>query len=76
MGIILRISLTLPVANTEGERSFSVSKRVKNYLRLFLKQDYICDFCTMTIEKSFTKPLSFDDIIDKFAAAKYRKHQL
>ena len=34
--IILRIYLTLPVAHTEGERSFSTLKRVKNYLRLSL----------------------------------------
>ena len=33
VAIILRIYLTLPVANTEGERSFSSLKRVKNYLR-------------------------------------------
>ena len=32
LAIILRIYLTLPVANTEGERPFSALKRVKNYL--------------------------------------------
>ena len=56
VAIILRIYLILPVANTEGERSFSALKRVKNYLR--------------------SKSMSFEDIIDKFAAAKCRKHQL
>ena len=33
VAIILRIYRTLPVANTEGERSFSALKKVKNYLR-------------------------------------------
>ena len=33
LAIILRIYLTLPNANTEGERSFSALQRVKNYLR-------------------------------------------
>ena len=33
VAIICRIYLTLHVANTEGERSFSALKRVKNYLR-------------------------------------------
>ena len=73
VAIILCIYLTLPVANTEGERSFSASKRVKNYLRSSLTQVHVCDFC---IKKSFTKFMRFVDIIDKFAAAKYRKHRL
>ena len=76
VAVILCIYLTLPVANTEDERSFSALKRVKNYLRSSLTQDHVCDFCMMAIEKSFTKSMSFEDIIDKFAAAKCRKHQL
>lgn len=31
--IILKIFLTMPITNASGERSFSVLKRVKNYLR-------------------------------------------
>ena len=76
MAIILCIYLTLPVANTEGERSFSALKRVKNYLRSSQMQDHVCDFCIVAIEKRFTKSMSFEDIIDEFAAAKCRKHQL
>ena len=76
VAINLRIYLTLPVANTEGERSFSALKREKNYLRSFLTPDHVCDFCIIAIEKSFTKSMSFEDIIDKFAVAKCRKHQL
>ena len=76
VAIIISIYLILPVANTEGELSFSALKRVKNYLRSSLTQDHVCDFCTMAIEKSFTKSVSFEGIIDKFAAAKCRKHQL
>ena len=76
VAIILRIHLTLPVANTKGERSFSALKRMKNYLRSSLRQDHVCHFCIIAIEKGFTKSMSFEDIIDKFAAAKCRKHQL
>ena len=76
VAIILHIYLTLPVANTEGERSFSALKRVKNYLRSFLTPNHVCDFCIIAIEKRFTKSMSFEDIIDKFPAAKCRKHQL
>ena len=76
VAIILPIYLTLPVANTEGERSFSALKRVKNYLRSSLTPDHVCDFCIVAIEKRFTKYMSSEDIIDKFAAAKCRKYQL
>ena len=76
VAIILRIYLILPVANTEGERSFSALKRVKSYLRSSLTPDHVCDFCIIAIEKRFTKSMSFEDIIDKFAIAKCRKHQL
>ena len=76
VAIILCIYLTLPVANTEGERFFSALKRVKNYLRSSLTQNHVCDLCIMANEKSFTKSIGFEDIIDKFAAAKCRKHQL
>ena len=76
VAIILRIYLTLPVANTKGERSFSALKRVKNYLRSSLTPDHVCDFRVMAIKKRFTKSISFEDAIDKFVAAKCRKHQL
>ena len=74
--ILCIVYLTLPVANTEGERSFSALKKVKNYLRSSLTPDHVCDFCIIAIEKRFTKSMSLEDIIDKFAAAKCRKHQL
>ena len=65
VAIILRIYLTLSVANTEGERSFLALKRVKNYLRSSLTQDHVCDFCIMAIEKSFTKSMSFRILLIK-----------
>ena len=61
VAIILRIYLTLTVANTETERSFSALKRVKNYLRSSLRRDHVCDFSIMAIEKSFTKSMSFEN---------------
>ena len=75
VAIILRIYLTLPVANTEGERCFSTLQRVKNYQRSSLTQDHVCDFCVMAIEKSFTKSKRFEDI-EIFAVAKCLKHLL
>ena len=76
VAIILRIYLSLHVANTEGERSFSALKRVKIYLRLSLTQDHVCEICIIAVEKSFTKSMTFEDIIDEFEPEKCRKHQL
>ena len=75
MVIILRTYLTLPDANMEGERSFSALKSEK-LPALISDAKQVCDFPIVAIEKRFTKSMSFEDIIDKFAAAKCRKHQL
>jgi hypothetical protein len=59
--------LTLPEVNTEGERSFSVLKRVKNQLRSTVGQDKLCDLSLLTIESDLTKEIDFQDIIANFA---------
>ncbi|CAM1329396.1 Uncharacterised protein r2_g3859 [Pycnogonum litorale] len=69
--IALRIYLTLPVANTEGERSFSVLKRVKDQLRSTVGQEKLCDLSLLTIESDLTR--DFEGIIAKFAKLKSRK---
>jgi hypothetical protein len=74
--IALRMYLTLPVANTEGERSFSVLKRVKNQLRSTLGQDKLCDLSLLTIEADLTKDIDFNNTIDDFARMKSRKKPL
>ena len=71
--IAYRLYLTLSVANAEGERSFSVLKRVKNQLRSTLSQDKLCNLSLLTIESDLTKEIDFQDIIDDFAKAKSRK---
>ncbi|CAM1297492.1 Uncharacterised protein r2_g681 [Pycnogonum litorale] len=71
--IALRIYLTLPVANTEGERSFSVLKRVKNQLRSTVGQEKLCDLSLLTIESDLTRGIDFEGIIAKFAKLKSRK---
>ena len=54
--IALRIYLTLSVANTEGERCFSVLKRVKT-----LGQDKLYDLSLLTIEADSTKDIDFNN---------------
>lgn len=72
----LRIFLTLPVTNAEGERSFSRLKRVKNELRTTMTQTRLTALSLLTIESELMKELDFEDVIDTFACAKSRKKQL
>ena len=71
--VALRIYLTLPASNTEGERSFSVLKRLKNRLRCNISQDKLSDTSILTIESDITEALKCEKIIDNFATSKARK---
>lgn len=71
--VALRMFLTLPVTNCEGERSFSLLGRVKNELRTKMNQERLCWLSLMAIESELTKSLDFDDIIQEFAQRKVRR---
>ena len=70
-----RLYLTLPAANMEGERSFSVLKRVKNQLRSTVGQDKLCDLSLLTTEAELTNKTDFEcrPIVSKFAQLKCRR---
>ena len=72
--IVYRLYLTLPAANTEGERSFSVLKRVKNQLRSTLCQEKLSNLSLLAIESDLTKDIDFQDIIDDFAKNEMQKN--
>ncbi|XP_012939028.1 uncharacterized protein LOC101864626 [Aplysia californica] len=71
--IALRLFLTMPIANVEGERSFSVLKRVKSRLRSTMGQEKLSGLALLTIESETTKCLDFEDIIEAFALQKARR---
>ena len=73
---ILRIYLTIPISNASGERSFSVLKRVKNYIRSSMEQDRLSSLALLCIESAETKKTNFDQQIDIFARLKCRKKAL
>jgi len=73
---ILRIYLTIPISNASGERSFSVLKRVKNYIRNSIDQDRLGNLALLCIESAETKKANFDQQIDDFARLKCRKKAL
>ena len=73
VNIALTIFLCLMVTNCTGERSFSVLKRIKNYLRSTQTQDRLNDVTLLNIEGELTMALNCDDIINEFAERKARK---
>uniref|UniRef100_A0A8C1QLR1 TTF-type domain-containing protein n=1 Tax=Cyprinus carpio TaxID=7962 RepID=A0A8C1QLR1_CYPCA len=73
--VALRIFLTLPVTNAEGERSFSRLKRVKNEFRTTMTQKRLTALSLLTIESDLVKEINFGEVVDTFASTKSRKKQ-
>ncbi|KAF7652123.1 hypothetical protein LDENG_00101190, partial [Lucifuga dentata] len=74
--VTLRIFLTLPVTNCEGERSFSQMKRVKNELRTTMGQNRLTALSLMAIEYELVREMDFEDVIEAFATSKSRKRKI
>ena len=68
--VALRIYCTLPVTVAEAERSFSVLKRIKNYLRSTMCQMRLTSLGTLAVESELAKQ---NEIIETFANKKARK---
>lgn len=58
---ILLILIKMPVSTTSAERSFSVIKRIKSYLRANLGQERFSSLALMHVHKSFN--FDFDEAI-------------
>ncbi|KAL7395864.1 hypothetical protein ABVT39_024568 [Epinephelus coioides] len=71
--IAVRLYLTLPVTNCEGERSFSQMARIKNELRTKMTQRRFNSLSLMAIEAELVRELDFDDLIKDFSSKKARK---
>ena len=71
--VALRLFLTLPVSNCEGERTFSKLKRIKNELRTTMGQKRLSALSLMAVESELVRGLDFEDIITEFSKKKSRK---
>ena len=74
--IALQILLTIAVSIASCERSFSKLKLILSYLRASMGQQRLVDLAILSIERETLESTDFDNIIDKFAAAKARKIKL
>jgi len=53
----------MPCTNASGERSFSVLRRVKNYLRSTLSQDKTSSLSLLSIENEMLRSIDWSSII-------------
>jgi len=74
--IALRIYLTLPINNREGERSFSTLTRVKSHLRNTMGQERLAASSLLCIESDVVRELDCTELIDDFAQFKCRSRDL
>jgi hypothetical protein len=74
--ICLKIFLSMAVSNCSAERSFSVMKRLKSYLRSTMSNNRLNWQAVLTIECDMTKNVNFDDLIDSFAKIQSRRKLL
>lgn len=69
----LRIALTLPVTVASAERSFSKLKLIKTFLRSTMAQERLSGLAVLSINHEICETVSYDEVIDDFAAKKSRK---
>lgn len=73
--IALRIVLTIPVTVAAAERSFSILKLIKTYLRNTMTQHRLSSLAISSIENEVSHSLDFKALIDDFAHKKSRRVQ-
>jgi len=71
--IAMRIFCCMACTNASGERSFSVLKRIKNYLRSTLIDEKMSSLSILNIEDDLLKQTDWSEIIHQFATIKSRK---
>ena len=71
--ILVRLFLTLPIGIASAERSFSVLRRLKTYMRSTMGQHRLSDMALLAIEDQTAAKLKLDDVIKQFASAKARR---
>jgi len=68
--IALRMFLSTVATNCSAESSFSLLKRLKNYLRSSMLQDRVKSLAVLHMNSDITKQLDYEDVIDDFATKK------
>ena len=73
---LLKIYTVMPVSSASAERSFSRLKIIKNYARSTMEESRLSDLSLLSIERSTSEKLDFDNVIQTFANIKNRRKNL
>ena len=73
---LIKVAMTIPVTSATAERSFSVLKRIKTYLRATMGQERLTHLSVLSIERELSKSIDLDLVIDRFRAMHPRRLQL
>ena len=55
--VLIRLFITLPIGIASAKRSFSVLRRIKNYMRSTMSQDRTSDLAQLAIERDVAQQL-------------------
>ena len=70
---LMKLYLIVPVSSANAERSFSVLRRTKTWLRSTVREERLSALALCNIEKEVANSLSLDDLLDQFCSAKDRR---
>ena len=65
--LIKVVAMTIPVTSATAERSFSVLKRIKTYLRATMGQERLTHLAVLSIERELSRNIDLDSVIDHFS---------
>ena len=74
--LLVKLTLTLPVATTIVERSFSAMEYIKNELRNRMREQWMNDCLVVYIERDVTCSIDNETIIQRFQNMKTRRRKL
>lgn len=64
---LMQVALTLPISSASCERSFSVMRRIKTWIRSSMNQDRFTDMSILHIERDISNIIDSENILNKFA---------
>ena len=73
INIAYRMYVTMPIANSESERSFSAIQRAKDVYRAEMLDGRLSSLSRIKIESELFRTINFEELIDNFAAQKCRR---
>ena len=71
--MLLRICYTIPMSNTESERSFSALHRLKTYLRSTMTQQRLNHLIFLHVHKDLTNDLDLATVCNNFISCNDRR---